>query len=372
MKIPAAIKKCISVFVNRVGVHFAPSKKVQSISIEEAECVLSKHSPDPATYPLWENKTQPTEYDLSIIVPVWNVEKYLDKCMQSVLNQRTTYRYQVIAINDGSTDQSGMLLEKYKEYNHVTILVQTNRGLSGARNAGLRIAQGKYVMFVDSDDYIPETAVQSLMEAACRWNADIVQGGYYDIDGESETVLGSTQYKDDSSVPPNGCVAGMAWGKVYKAHLFETVCFPEKYWFEDTIVTGLLTHLANIVATVSDMVYFYRQNNTGITRTSTGKPKSIDTFYIQRCVLNARNQLGMHTDQAFYEHLLKMVVLSYQRTQKEPELIKKCLFIMFRNMLETARGTNEFNVSKRYRTLEKVIIRGEYNRYCILCKFGPG
>lgn len=372
MKIRNRIKGCGSVFINRIGVHFFPARKMQHISIEEAEKILSKHSLDPGSSPLWENKSWPLEYDLSIIVPVYNVEKYLDKCMQSVLNQRTTYRYQVIAVNDGSEDRSGALLDKYRDYEQLTVLTQKNRGLSGARNTGLRSARGRYIMFVDSDDYLAETAIQSLMDTAYRLDADIVQGGYYDIEGDSETVLGSIQYKDNDSVPPNGCVTGMAWGKVYKARLFENVCFPEGYWFEDTIVTGILTHLSTTIATVSNMVYFYRRNNAGITRTSTGKPKSIDTFYVQRCVLNARSQLGMHTDKAFYEHLLKMVVLCYKRTQREPEVVKKSMFIMLKDMLESARGTNDFAVSKQYQNLEKAIIRGEYGKYCVLCKFGLG
>ncbi len=371
MKISNKIKSGLAMFINKLGVHFIPSKKIQCFSIEEAERILTEHSLDCGLSPLWKKKIQSPEYDLSIIVPVYNVEKYLDKCMQSILNQKTTYQYQVIAIDDGSTDHSATLLNKYSMHSHVTIFTQANRGLSGARNSGLRIAQGRYIMFVDSDDYLCETAIQSLMDTAYRLDADIIQGGYYDIDGESEAILGSVKYKDLSSVPPNGYVSGMAWGKVYKSILFENVCFPEKYWFEDTIVTGLLTHLADTVATVSDMVYFYRRNNAGITRTSIGKPKSIDTFYVQRCVLNARNQLGLHTDRAFYEHLLKMVVLCYQRTQNEPEIVKKSIFVMLKNMLEAARDTNVFAVSKQYKNLEKAIIRGEYGKYCVICKFGP-
>ena len=370
MRILKRIKRYIALFANSFVVHLIPSRKVQHISIEEAESNLSKHSPDPGTSPLWENKTQMQDYDLSIIVPVYNVERYLDRCMQSILGQKTTYRYQIIAVNDGSTDQSGTLLNRYDAYEHVTILTQDNKGLSGARNTGLRIARGRYVMFVDSDDYLTETAVQSLLDAAYEGNADLIQGGYYDIDGKTEAILKSTQYKDAFSVPPNGCVTGMAWGKVYKAYLFEKICFPEKYWFEDTIVTALLTHLANRVATVSDMVYFYRQNNAGITRTSIGKPKSVDAFYVQRCVLNARQTLGMKTDKAFYEHLLKMVVLCYQRTANEPESVKKSMFVLIQDMLKTARGTNTFTVGKRYRNLEKAVVQGEYGKYCLICKFG--
>lgn len=349
-----------------------PGKKLENLDCAKAEATLQSRSPDPGTSPLWQNSFPICDYDLSIIVPVYNTEKYLDRCMQSILNQKTTYRYQVIAVNDGSTDLSSALLAKYSIIDSVTVLTQSNQGASCARNAALRIVRGKYITFVDSDDYLSETAIQSLLETAYRLDADIVQGGYYYVDEKTEAIFRGIEYKDKPSVPPNGCIAGFVCGKVYKSYLFEKVCFPEGYWFEDTIITGLLTHLSKQIATISENVYFYRRNHISMTKISVGKPKSIDAFYIQRCVLNARNQLGMHTDKAFYEHLIKMVVLSYQRTQQEPQFIKKSLFIMLRSMLETARGTNAFNISKKYRVLEKAIIRGEYNKYCILCKFGPG
>lgn len=349
-----------------------PEHKCEDLDCKEAELILQQHSSDPATSPLWRNEVHLSNYDLSIIVPVFNAENYLDHCMMSILNQITTYRYQVIVVNDGSTDHSAILLKKYSKYDSVVILEQRNMGASAARNAALRIAQGKYITFVDADDYLPNTAVQALMETAYRLDADIVQGGYYYVDGKTNKIWQGLKYADRSSAPPNGCIAGFVCGKVYKSHLFEKVCFPEGYWFEDTIITGLLTHLSKQIATISENVYFYRRNHTSMTKISVGNPKSVDAFYIQRCMLNARNQLGLITDQAFYEHLLKMVVLIHQRTQKEPKLIKKCLFILSRNMLQNARGTNKFNVSIRYKTLDRAITRGEYIKYCILCKFATG
>ena len=103
---------------------------------------------------------------------------------------------------------------------------------------------------------------------------------------------------------------------------------------------------------------------------SVGKPKSLDTFWIHRCVMDARKQMGMHTDKAFYEHLLRMVVLCYQRTQYEPEPVKKSLFALLKLLLEDARGTEQFFVAKRYRNLEKAILQGEYRKYCLICKVG--
>ncbi len=355
--------------MNEIAVHLIPSQRNKRIPIEEAENILNRHSADPGTSPLWENKIHEPLYDLTIIIPVYNVEKYLDKCMRSVLNQVTAYRYQVIVVNDGSTDQSGSILEKYSDIEHVRIITQENRGLSAARNTGLRIVQGRYVMFVDSDDYLTENAVQSLMETAYALDADIVQGGYFNVDGDKESILSEQRYKDAYSVPPNGVLAGMAWGKVYRANLFVRTCFPEGYWFEDTVVTGIFTHLVATIATVSDMVYYYRKNTFGITRVSVGKPKSIDTFWVQRCVVKARKELGLSADKAFYEHMLRMTVLCYQRTQNEPEAVRRSMFTLMKTLLEDIRGTESFSVDRRYRKLEKAIIRGEYGKYSLICRF---
>ena len=290
------IKKVLSLAVNYAIAPMIPTQKTLDMSIESAEECLQNHHPDANPSVLCNHTWGEPEYDLTIIIPVYNVEKYLRKCLDSVINQNTQYRYKVVVVNDGATDGSAAVLKEYEKNNDFFIVEQENRGLSGARNTGFRYVNSKYIMFLDSDDYLTETAVEKLLDTAYRIDADIVQGGYYDFDGETEAIIGCKVYSNSADVPSNGVLAGMAWGKVFKPYLFENICFPERYWFEDTIITGLITHLAKNIATVSDMVYFYRRNNAGITRLSVGKPKSIDTFYVHRCVLKARKELGMQTD----------------------------------------------------------------------------
>ena len=122
-------------------------------------------------------------------------------------------------------------------------------------------------MFLDSDDYLPEDAAEVLLKAAEENQADIVQGGYYHVSESGKTIIATTKYAPSPSVSPNGVIAGMPWGKVYRAELFEQICFPEKYWYEDTIITSILTHLSARISTISNFVYYYRQNPTGITKT---------------------------------------------------------------------------------------------------------
>lgn len=361
------IKKFLRAVLGKIYFYCIPPKNDQILLPEKAEEILNNHAPDPCTSCLSKNTVNEKCYDLSIIVPVFNAEQYLNECLVSILNQKTGYSFEVIVVNDGSTDHSASILDGFSQMKNITILHQENRGLSGARNSALQLVRGKHIMFVDSDDYLPQNAVASLMDAVVRWDADIVQGGYYGVNQAGERYLNLKKYDDRESVSPNGVLEGMAWGKVYKSELFQNVCFPERYWFEDTITTSILTHLASKICTISDMVYYYRQNEAGITKTSVGKPKSIDTFYVLRSVMNARKELNLHTDKAFYEHLLRLIILSYHRTKDQPEMVKKSMFSLFKKMLEEERADKAFVLQGDYKRLEQTILKGDYRRYCFLC-----
>lgn len=348
--------------------HLLPAQHVECPSANDALQHLMKHYPDASTSSLCCHEWSVPEYDLTIIVPVYNVRKYLNQCMDSILNQKTNYSYHVIVVNDGSTDGSEKILEEYCDNDKISIIHQSNGGISRARNTALAKVNGRYIMFVDSDDFLMENAVQSLVSVAYETDADIVQGGYFFAD-EAGMQYGHGQcYQTSVDVAPNGTLAGMPWGKVYRAQLFQGIQFPEDYWYEDTIITAIITHLAGRIATTSDMVCYYRQNPAGITKSSRGKPKSIDTYWIHRSVMQDRQKLGLVTDCAFYEHLLRMIVLSYQRTEAEPDAVKISMFVLWKEMLEQEKK-GEFAINSRYKYLEKAILEGDYKKYSILCKY---
>ncbi len=112
---------------------------------------------------------------ISIIVPVYNVEKYLNRCVDSLLNQDIDKnQYEIILIDDGSPDRSGVMCDEYSQkYSNIHVVHKTNGGLADARNAGLDVAQGKYIMFVDSDDYIKENVLQKILSVAEHYNTEI-------------------------------------------------------------------------------------------------------------------------------------------------------------------------------------------------------
>ena len=145
----------------------------------EAQRILAGYSPDPGTTCVANNKLDP-QFDLQIIVPAYNAEKYIAQCLESALHQDTKYSYLITVVNDGSTDRTPEIIESYhvKFPDRIEVINQENKGFSGARNVALRVLKGRYITFLDSDDVLGEGAVETLLDAANMTDADIVQGGW--------------------------------------------------------------------------------------------------------------------------------------------------------------------------------------------------
>ncbi|MFK4998687.1 glycosyltransferase family 2 protein [Bacillus sp. N9] len=117
--------------------------------------------------------------DLSIIIPVYNVEKYLKECLNSILDYNHSFKLEVIIINDGSTDNSDKIAKEYeRNFSNVRVFHKENGGLSSARNLGIREASGEYITFIDSDDFIKNEGLEKLLEYAKDYNLDLIRGKY--------------------------------------------------------------------------------------------------------------------------------------------------------------------------------------------------
>ena len=208
---------------------------------------------------------------VSIIVPVYNVEAYLDKCLESVVNQSFD-NYEVIIINDGSTDKSEEIAQQYTlKYDHVILINQENKGLGGARNTGLKIAQGEYILFVDSDDYIHRDTLMLAYNEAMKKQADIVVFGYTIIDELGNIIKTEKGFENAKSTlkenrellmcPP------VAWNKLIKKDLFVNsgVQFPDRAWYEDLRTILKLYLHAQSFGFVDKSLYFYLKRKGSIT-----------------------------------------------------------------------------------------------------------
>ena len=228
------------------------------------------------------------EYDLSIIVPIYNVEKYVEVCVDSLMNQKTSFAYEIILVDDGSTDDSGIICDRYSKRERVKIVHQNNKGLSGARNTGIKLAAGKYLSFVDSDDWVSPDYVNTLVSKAIEADADIVKANYTRTTNLTEKDDSGVFFNEDRSycgeMGEDILVYKFAWGAVYKRELWERVRFPEGFLFEDMMIHFLVYHEANRIEFIKNQLYFYRTSNpSSIVHTWTKEtlnPKVLDHVFL--------------------------------------------------------------------------------------------
>lgn len=275
-----------------------------------------------------------SDYDLHIIIPAYNVEKYIVGCMESAIaaQNRGKYKILVTVINDGSTDATAELLKQYEGRKDVEIIHQKNRGLSGARNTGLENIRGRYVTFVDSDDELGD--ICSLLDEAIKADADIAEGSYEKFNGTSSTYIRGGDVDSDNG--GYGILYGYAWGKLYRNTLFKNIRFPESYWFEDTLNGLVLFHLARKVIKRDIPVYRYRINPQGITSTAYGRPKSCDSHWITERLMKDRALLGLDNDNDTAALMLaEQIRMNYFRISKmRRDDLDRALFVLSRDLYD--------------------------------------
>ncbi|ESK80294.1 glycosyltransferase [Lactococcus lactis] len=208
---------------------------------------------------------------ISIIVPTYNVEKYIRTCIESILAQ--TYRnIEVIIVNDGSTDQSlAVISDLICSHHNVKVINQKNQGLSVARNTGIDVATGKYITFVDADDKIMPGFVSSLYQIADKTGADIVRGSFRDFNGNIPKA-----WVPDFNVPTNcgtivldqflsSNISFAVWSSIYRLDFINSnhIRFTPGILLEDGDFTTRAYMLAKLVATSPEPNYAYRINRPG-------------------------------------------------------------------------------------------------------------
>lgn len=219
--------------------------------------------------------------DISIIVPVYNVENYLKKCVDSILSQ--TYRdIEVILVDDGSTDKSGEICDKYAEGDiRVKVIHQNHKGVSYARNSGLEAAQGSYLGFVDSDDYIEKDMYETLYSCIREYDADVSICGLCDLYNGvkvwNENFLERCVLDNVTAfrlVLESKILVVSPVNKLYKKEMFASIRYPEGKTYEDAFVTPEVLYNAKKVAYAPEIKYYYVHRENSIT-TSKFKPSDI-------------------------------------------------------------------------------------------------
>ena len=210
---------------------------------------------------------------VSVIVPVYNVEQYLEKCLDSLVNQ-TLKEIQIILVNDGTKDNSQEIIDKYtKKYpKKVKGYIKENGGLSSARNYGLKYAKGEYIAFVDSDDYVELDMYEKMYNKAISNNFDIVACDLFYV-YEDKKVDAFSNLNNDifTKEEIKKCMINIypsAWNKIYKKDLFKhNIYFKDRVWFEDVEFLYRLISKVNSIGVVHEKFYNYVQRAGAITKT---------------------------------------------------------------------------------------------------------
>lgn len=210
---------------------------------------------------------------VSVIVPIYDVEDYLSKCVDSIINQ--TYKnLEIILVDDGGKDKCPEICDEYAgKDSRIKVIHKKNGGLSDARNAGIDIAKGEYLVFIDSDDWVETTMVEHLLDACKKYNVKLAACGRYITDG---TVINGTAYEGTEGVYSseealNEILSGKsldvaAWDKIYVRDLFDDIRYPVGENNEDIAVFYKIVDAAGRVAHTGTTEYYYRNRPGSITK----------------------------------------------------------------------------------------------------------
>ena len=205
---------------------------------------------------------------ISVIVPVYNVQDYVEECLKSIVKQ--TYKnLEIIIVNDGSTDNSMDIVRKFeKADSRIKVLEQANQGLSAARNAGIEAATGDYISFVDSDDYIHPRMLELLLKEALATNSEVTACDYTSGCFSNDFKYSFNVYIDEEAIQKlfdkNG-YRFYAWNKLYASKLFDKIRFPYGENFEDIPTTYAIFNNMKGFCYIKLELYFYRQRSNSIT-----------------------------------------------------------------------------------------------------------
>ncbi|MGF3075657.1 glycosyltransferase family 2 protein [Facklamia sp. P12955] len=223
---------------------------------------------------------------ISIVIPVYNVENYLEKCVKSVLNQ-TYNKLEIILVNDGSTDRSKEICDELASSDkRIKIINKENGGLSDARNVGISNSTGEYIGFVDSDDWIEHNMYETLLDSIENNNTEIAICGIYreyknetKVEDNDNKILTSKQALKKLLIGDE--IHDHAWSKLYRRSLFKNVRYPKGKVYEDIRTTYKLFLNSNKVSLANQPLYHYRQRKGSIIRNGFSETKFEWLYAIQ-------------------------------------------------------------------------------------------
>lgn len=289
---------------------------------------------------------------VSIIIPIYNADKYLDRCLKSIVNQTYT-NLEIILINDGSTDTSLNICKKYAEKDSRIILVnKTNEGVSIARNLGIQKSTGDYIAFLDADDWITSNYIEHLMKPFDVENVDISICKYHVCKEYTMHEIESNcpyQYRNaqdfllESQQTGNFAVI-VPWGKIFKKKIVTRTYFPPKLHFEDEAAVYKFFYNSNQIAECDYKAYYYFQSPNGLTKSTYPKhpEDAVKVFEMKYDFFKEKN------DKKFYQQTLATLLwkcLTLYITKKDKREFAK------NKISQYLKDFNHFNVNYNHTAL---------------------
>ena len=345
-------------------------RKVITIDVESALKTLRNASSDPMGRPTYEMADFDDSIDLSVIVPVYNHKAMSIQCINSLLNQDTAYNYELILVDDGSSDGIELYLDEINEkYETIKLIRQINSGIAAARNTGIAHAHGKYIMFVDCDDIVDNTLIDSLMKTAYREQADIVMCAHELIKVKNGKEVSRVPniypemnllgYKNGDEIMN---YAGLPWCKVYRRNLWEKVRFFPGYWYEDNIIHTLIFTQCKVFRYISEVhySYFWHETNFSHIQNSKKQNKAIDEYWELLAIMQRAKEIELPINDVQYTVLLKHLSAYYYTMIKSlSDEIVESMFVVARDLLLQYKLENPVKLPYMLKQTEKAILNND-------------
>lgn len=312
---------------------------------------------------------------ISVIVPVYKVEKYLHRCIDSILAQSFS-NYEVILVDDGSPDNCPQICDNYaKQDERIKVIHKKNGGLSDARNVGIRNALGKYIAFVDSDDVLSPKYLEYLYNALTDNNCDIAICSFEKFE---ETVPSKNEIYDKGHIYTGVDMlwriysqnhveyleSTVSWNKLYKKKLFKGICFPKGKIHEDEATTYKLFYKSKRIAVIPCKLYYYYQNNEGIMKRkfNIARLDYLEALYERYCFYKEKRLLNLadFTARLLYTYTVDYASLKENQVEDFQIFYKRLIYLyrLYRRVL----------LKQKLNVKEKLRILLSYIRFDFLTK----
>lgn len=303
---------------------------------------------------------------ISIIVPVYNIEKYIEKCIKSILRQ-SFKEIEVVLVDDGSTDGSLEICLKYSRLDkRVRVITKKNGGLSSARNEGIKKSKGEYIAFIDGDDFVHPQYIEKLYNTISGFDTDISVCGIEIVDENGQVTdklstgvyykqyfpfsqgkLSPIEVERRYYTEENGFIFVVAWNKLYRRQLFDNLLYDEGKIYEDEYLFSTLLRRCRNISFITDKLYFYVQRNNGITSKSKQQDKFqyISEIFYRRISIYENEQNQEFITRACKKFLRQIITYYYFLNKKNKSNAKNMYYKIIK----------QYNVPMIYRGMYPVI-----------------